>query len=871
MNKGILRVQSFASRLSAPVPEVDVTVTNGEKAFHFITDAEGDSPDLHLEAPAVEYSLDEANTTVQPYSTWDVRAKKSGYQSVSIHGVQIFACQPTLVRLEMVPVDSRALPTEGLQVDIPAHSLFAGSGGSGPTPVKPCVPPPGPGRILPEPIIPERITVHLAKPAVKGSDVTVSFRHYIANVASSEVYPTWPEQALRANIHAQISLALNRIYTEWYPSKGYRFNITNSTSYDQYYVHGRAVFEVMERLTNDIFNTYCRKKGRIEPFYAEYCDGKSVTCPGMKQWGTVDLARQGKNALQILRHYYGNDLEIVRTSNIQNIFESYPGKPLRRGDRGQNVSILQRQLNRITQDYPFLGRLAVDGFFGSAMEETVKRFQKQFKLTADGVVGRATWYKISYIYASVKRLAELTSEGETSEGALSGGSWNGVVLRRGSTGSSVQQMQFWLDTLATFDSTLPHITVDGIFGAGTEQAVRAFQKAYGLTVDGVVGQGTWNALYKAFQSAQNDMNPGGAGAYPGTPLRRGERGSNVQLVQFYLRIAATNYSAVPTVTIDGIFGTSTESSVRAFQQYFRLTADGVVGQATWNKLYEVYTDIANRLLAPDQRPGVFPGTLRPGSTGRAVRELQYYLYLLSVYYTQIPQIAVDGTYGPATTAAVRAWQQLASLTVDGITGPATWASIYKNFAEQRPNGPVRRASDYPYPGAPVKEGDEGEAVLYISFLLAYVGYSYPEVLPYGLTDQFTSDITASVRSFQVLFALPSTGIVDRTTWNTLVNTYLSLMARLSPGQADPAAPAPQEYPGGLAEGSTGPSVLQLQRWLNEIGQQYCASLFIPEDGLFGAQTAQSISAFQAQFGLAHTDIVDEATWDAVRSVAQGTI
>ena len=196
----------------------------------------------------------------------------------------------------------------------------------------------------------------------------------------------WPEQAPRANIHAQISLALNRIYTEWYPSKGYSFNITNSTSYDQYYVQGREVFEVMQRITDDIFNTYVRRQGNIDPYYTEYCDGKQVTCKGMKQWGTVSLAEQGKNALQILQYYYGSDIEVVRTNRIQAIPESYPGTPLRRGSTGTAVRTLQRQLNRIAQDYPSFGTLNVDGVFGAATEEVVKKFQKQFSLTQDGVV-----------------------------------------------------------------------------------------------------------------------------------------------------------------------------------------------------------------------------------------------------------------------------------------------------------------------------------------------------------------------------------------------------------------------------------------------------------------------------------------------------
>ena len=203
----------------------------------------------------------------------------------------------------------------------------------------------------------------------------------------------WPEQALRANIHCQISLALNRIYTEWYPSKGYSFNITNSTSYDQYYVHGRTVFDVMVRLTDDIFNTYIRKTGTVNPYYAEYCDGKSVTCPGLKQWGTVTLANQGRNALSILKYYYGNNIEIIRTNNIQSIPQSYPGSPLRQGSTGAAVFTLQRQLNRITKDYPFLGLLTVDGIFGRKMTETVKKFQKQFGFTADApdILTRGTW------------------------------------------------------------------------------------------------------------------------------------------------------------------------------------------------------------------------------------------------------------------------------------------------------------------------------------------------------------------------------------------------------------------------------------------------------------------------------------------------
>ena len=218
----------------------------------------------------------------------------------------------------------------------------------------------------------------------------------------------------------------------------------------------------------------------------------------------MTLANQGRNALQILKYYYGNDIEIIRTSNIQSIPQSYPGSPIRQGDSGTAVFTLQRQLNRITKDYPFLGLLTVDGVFGAKMAATVRAFQKQFNLTADGVVGRQAWYKISYIYVSVKDLAELTSEGEVSSGTLSDGTWGGTVLRTGSTGSAVEQLQFWLNTLAQYESSIPSLTVDGVYGTGTANTVRAFQRKYGLTVDGVVGRDTWTELYDQFRSIQSD-------------------------------------------------------------------------------------------------------------------------------------------------------------------------------------------------------------------------------------------------------------------------------------------------------------------------------------------------------------------------------
>ena len=857
MTTGILRIQAFLARQSAPVEGVLVQISGDGFTASRTTDAEGNAADLEIEAPACTLSLDEANTT-RPYAVCSLTASKTGYRTVRIQGIQIFAGQVTLAQPEMIPATEEGRDIADPPVVIPAHALFAGDGGSGPAPVDDCTS----TQVLDRVIIPKNITVHLGRPAASAQNVTVSFRNYIANVASSEVYPTWPTEALKANIHCQISLALNRIYTEWYPSKGYTFNITNSTSYDQYYVHGRTVFDVMVKLTDDIFNTYIRKTGTVNPYYSEYCDGKSVTCPGLKQWDTVTLANQGRNALSILKYYYGNDIEIVRTNNIESIPSSYPGSPVRQGDRGTAVFTLQRQLNRITKDYPFLGLLTVDGIFGASMTETVKKFQKQFSLTADGVVGRQTWYKISYIYVSVKDLAELTSEGETASGTLSDGTWGGTTLRSGSTGSAVEQVQFWLNTLAQYESSIPSVTVDGVYGTGTANAVRAFQRRYGLDVDGVVGQTTWTELYDQFRSIQSDN--GTPNAYPGTALREGSSGQNVRLVQFWLKIARSVYSSLNNVTVDGKFGAATTAAVKRFQTYFGLTSDGVVGRTTWNKLYEVYNDIANKLLSASLRPGEYPGVLRRGSTGTAVRELQFYLYLMSAYESSIPAVSIDGSFGAATETVVRAYQRFAGLTVDGVVGRATWDSLYGRASNLRQSGPVVTLERLPYPGKPLTVGSSGSAVLYYNILLQRIAYYFDSVESPPLSDQYTDETAASTRSAQALLNLPETGIADAETWTAV--EALSLQLASATPNPDRDAEQADAYPGrASSEGSFGPDVGQIEQWLNGRATLYCGEGYVTENARFGPEETAAVKAAQARAGLLVTGTVNRETWAALRA------
>ncbi len=415
------------------------------------------------------------------------------------------------------------------------------------------------------PYVPRTITVHLGLPDQWAENVTVSFPDYVKNVASSEIYPTWEPAAIRANILAIISFALNRVYTEFYPSRGYDFQITSTTQYDQKFIRGRNIFENISQMVDEIFNDYIRRQGFIEPLAAKFCNGTTSTCDGLSQWGSQELAQEGANSMEILRRYYGNDIELVVDAPIQDLTTSYPGAPLRLGSVGQNVAMFQSMLNRISQNYPAIPKVSpVTGIFGEDTRDAVRTFQRIFALDPDGVVGKATWYKMVYLYSGILQLAELVSQGQrfvTVQFQFSG------PLEEGDSGPEVGILQYMLALLAQFDNSLSPITVDGEFGPATTRAVRTYQQLVGLTPNGYVDEDTWGSIYRNFaladyflrrdtvraQSLQEDAVPvlaqaGGdrpeipdrwAGTprmaqYPGRPLepgqtdgRDGQRGAKV--------------------------------------------------------------------------------------------------------------------------------------------------------------------------------------------------------------------------------------------------------------------------------------------------------------------------------------------------------
>ncbi len=437
------------------------------------------------------------------------------------------------------------------------------------------------------PIVPEFITVHLGKPNTAARNVRVPFAQYIKNVASSEIYPTWPENALRANIYAEITFALNRVYTEHYRSRGYDFDITNSTQFDQYYVEGRDIFENISRVVDDIFNDYVVKQGQIQPYFTQYCAG---TCEGLSQWGTVALANQGYTPYRILQYYYGNDIDIVKNAPIKSNTPTYPGTPLRLGIGGEEVVEIQRELNRIAANYPSIPKISGSrGYFEQTTQNAVRQFQKIFNLESDGIVGKDTWYKIKRIYNGVKGLSELYSEGITISEAERKYE---RVLNKGSRGPSVKILQYYLCFLSYFNLKLPYISVDGIFGDETRDAVLAFQSLYGLDVDGIVGRDTWDMIQNAYAgvltSLPDEYRSYSSLLYPGYIITTGASGKVVEQLQTYLKTIAANNPSIPDVTVDGYYGEETKKAVLAVQKLEGIEQNGQVGVLTWNAIVSLY-------------------------------------------------------------------------------------------------------------------------------------------------------------------------------------------------------------------------------------------------------------------------------------------
>lgn len=499
---GYLMMQARTAHDAVPLSGVQIFVLDDEqnRIYELTTDESGETRSVSLETVDKRYSQNESFEGT-PYVTYNVLAQAQGFNTLYVADIPIFDGELAVLPLSLIPMQEGQRSMERTQVVVgaPAVSMTGERVQEGPGGDMDA------SYVLRQVVIPNPITVHMGTPASTAQNIQVSFPDYVKNVASSEIYPTWPEAALRANIYAIITFALNRVYTEWYRSKGYNFDITNSTAYDQYFVYGRPIYESISRIVDQIFNEYVRRQGQNAPYFTSFCNGTTATCAGLSQWGTVSLADQGYTPIRILRYYYPDDIEIAETNAVSNVVTSYPGTTLKVGSTGLDVQTIQTYLNRIRRNYPAIPAITDEtGVFGESTRAAVTKFQSIFNLAADGIVGKATWYKISSLYTAVTRLAELDSEG-TSLGI--GTVPPSTVLRQGSRGQDVITLQYLLDVISEYYSGIPSPGQDGIFGNNTREAVAAFQRQMGLVADGVVGPATWDSLYRTYQGIGQNVPP----------------------------------------------------------------------------------------------------------------------------------------------------------------------------------------------------------------------------------------------------------------------------------------------------------------------------------------------------------------------------
>lgn len=407
-DKGRLQIQIISERQEIPVKgavvEVSYTGLPEDTLEQVTTDGNGRTDTLELGTPPVEYSLDPASET-QPYAEYTLRVSAAGFETATVTGIQLLSGQTSLQNIRLRPLEPSQTPDV---IVIPAHTLY----GDYPPKIaeeeiKPIT---QTGEIvLDRVVLPEFVVVHDGTPQdTTAGDYYVRYRDYIKNVASSEIYATWPRASIIANVLAIQSFTLNRVYTEWYRNKGYNFTITSSTAFDQKWINGRNYYESISQAVDEVFDSYLSRPNVRQPILTQYCDGERTRCPGwMTQWGSKELGEKGYDAIEILRFFYGDDMYINFAEEVSGIPSSYPGYPLDIGSVGEDVAKIQEQLNRISDNFPLIPKIAADGIFGERTQNAVKVFQSVFGLTQDGIVGSRTWYKIQEIYVAVTRMAEL--------------------------------------------------------------------------------------------------------------------------------------------------------------------------------------------------------------------------------------------------------------------------------------------------------------------------------------------------------------------------------------------------------------------------------------------------------------------------------
>ncbi|MCI5562107.1 MAG: peptidoglycan-binding protein [Intestinimonas massiliensis] len=396
---GYLQVNTFFQGVGSPAQGATVRVFNSDTksiVSESQTDAQGQVKNIALITPPIEYSLQYG--LPRPFNQYDVQVIYQDYQSAYISNVQLFPEQTAIQNVLLLPSYNA--------IDIPYPTLWGTYPPKIPESEVKRLPLPTGQVVLPEPVVPSLITVHEGRPEdSSASNYTVGFQDYIKNVASCEIYSTWPREAIKANVFAILSFTLSRVYTEWYRGKGYGFTITNSTAFDQAFSFGRNIFDEISEVVDEIFTTYISRPDLVQPLFTQYCDGKRVKRAGwLSQWGSKELADQGLNALQILKTYYGSDIVLKQAKKVEGIPLSFTNV-LKIGSTGDAVKTIQQQLNTISNNYPLIKKVVVDGVYGASTAEAVRTFQQIFDLPETGEVNFPTWYSISNIFVAISKLA----------------------------------------------------------------------------------------------------------------------------------------------------------------------------------------------------------------------------------------------------------------------------------------------------------------------------------------------------------------------------------------------------------------------------------------------------------------------------------
>ena len=625
MANGTLKITTSMGQDALAVANAGYAImdANGQVLASGVTNENGESQIHTLTAPPRDQTLT-PNPNIRPYGTYNVWVRKPGFVPQEYRNVQIFDGMQSILNVNMIPL-TEGTGNQPIIIDTPPPTAALPSYDNSEQQAPPDEPIGRAVGISPQVLnqvrIPEFITVLLGHPsaAATARRVRIRFSDYIKNVTSSEIYPTWPVNSILANVHAIVSFTLNRIYTQWYRSRGFDFDITNSTAVDQAFIYGRNIFQNISQIVDAVFNVYARRIGFRNPYFTSYCNGTTATCRGMSQWGTVPLAQQGLTPLQILHRFYPRDLELV-TALGGGVVDAFPGT-LSLGTSNANVRRIQDMLNRLRVNFPAIPAIPnPNGTFDAATQNSVRIFQRTFGLTQDGIVGRATWNRIVQIFVAVTNLAELGGEG-TRIGLSPTPPTN--IVRQGARGNDVVHIQWLLNFVSQFYPEVPSVIQDSVFGSATDAAVRVFQRRFGIGVDGIVGPITWRTLYQVVSRLIGQLPPGtptppitspnpqpptppsggltsngtpqippGQSVpfvpnwppYGGTLLRRGSRGDEVRTLQMMLNVARQTFSAIPQLDVDGIFGPITENAVRTYQLFQGLGVDGIVGPITWGAL-----------------------------------------------------------------------------------------------------------------------------------------------------------------------------------------------------------------------------------------------------------------------------------------------